>query len=110
MRPESAGAYDRRCAAITDAADHGRGIEAVTAEGGDHCVQRFRRAGHEQATAGLRIGEQRAVFRRETVGEHDALAVAGPVAVRRAKGATACLHVSEEPLDAVLLRMCRVVV
>ena len=57
--------------AVHHFADHRRFVEAVGAEDREHVVDRFRRARHEQAARGLRIGEQGAGHIVERGREHD---------------------------------------
>ena len=58
--------------------------KAMAAEHRQHGVQRGRIAGHQQAAAGLRVGQQGPVLGGEARGQRHLGAVAGPVAARRA--------------------------
>ena len=56
----------------------------MTREDGEYRVHRSRRARHEQATAGLRIAQERLRLRRQRAGQGHLRAVGGPVAARGA--------------------------
>src|SRR5574343_19318 len=69
--------------AFGDPPNHGRLPEALAVEGRQHLVHGVRVAGHQQATAGLRVGQQGLVCGGKTRGQCHLLAVSDPVAAGR---------------------------
>src|SRR5688572_26354792 len=67
-----------------DLAHDGGGFETFRTEDREHLVASLRRAGDQQAAAGLRIGEHRAFGLAQLPFQLHAFAVPGPVATRRA--------------------------
>jgi hypothetical protein len=74
-----------------DVADHGRAGEALRAKATEHLVHRFGRAGDEQSSARLRIGQDR-LFDRAVRREVDLMAVSLPVPGRAARDVTGGRH------------------
>jgi len=66
-----------------DLADHRRLIKPRLAKHIQHLLNCFWRTRHQQATAGLRVGQQRLVNRRKVGGQLHPCTVGGPVASRR---------------------------
>src|SRR5437870_12249778 len=82
---------DRRCA-----------LEAFVPKHSQHLVDGIRRASREQPAGGLRIGEEGACRTVQAIGQLDVLAVARPVAIRRAASHTLARELEHAPVQGQL--------